>query len=756
MTEFFYDLFYMLPLGIALVLSAIGTGLANSFLSLPVGGSVVSSVFIIFLLFLRHSGKKERILVGGVMLVTAVSLFLILGKEKRELLYNRYSWIIAVFVISLIAIAIGRIAQDHIKVKLAVSVIILSAVIYIMVSKAQCPKGTLGFCLSVILIYMMEIIQRFWVKSGYVDVKKHVAYIAPIILIIGILATTIPAPAEKFDWRVAKNIWKVTVTEYKRIVGAIAANKEEYSYAGFSEDAGVKSSISDSGREVMSITNGNNSFDRLYMGGITYDKFDGHKWSTKIDSESESRELDYIETRTAISKFNQGFEIDYIKVDNITVESKLFNTKYLFTPIKTNIQSTKTILPKYKETESKLLAANKIKYGDAYNINYIQLNFDNPDLILMADTACPFEEAEWNEALKKNGLVDNNSHMSYKRYLKYRDEIYKKYGGNQKLTMEEALENANLSSEVKSIVRNVIGDATIVENSKSSGDYERLRTLADYLQTMQYTKTPDKLPKEIDNEGSYLDYFLLESQSGYCVHYATAFTLLARELGHPARYVQGYYVTGAKGGSTLVTEGNAHAWTEVYFDNFGWVIFDATPGYAVSRGWTVRRMAESEMNYRPDHLKSDSEIYDVNLEEETQEKEKNYVYILYFVIPVICAVFFCMMYLLILKIVVENNYRRMNDEEKIYFMISKNLRILKILGYPLDQFVTLEEYSAKIACNADIAETIGFLKLYEKLLYSDYEVKVEDVENVEQNYQHLKNCLKAKGIRYRFYIEYIG
>ncbi|MFR6496913.1 MAG: transglutaminase-like domain-containing protein [Ruminococcus sp.] len=40
----------------------------------------------------------------------------------------------------------------------------------------------------------------------------------------------------------------------------------------------------------------------------------------------------------------------------------------------------------------------------------------------------------------------------------------------------------------------------------------------------------------------FVNFFLLENQKGYCVHYATAGTILARHLGIPARYCEGYLV----------------------------------------------------------------------------------------------------------------------------------------------------------------------------------------------------------------------
>ena len=101
----------------------------------------------------------------------------------------------------------------------------------------------------------------------------------------------------------------------------------------------------------------------------------------------------------------------------------------------------------------------------------------------------------------------------------------------------------------------------------------------------------------------YVTYFLKEQKRGYCAHFATAATLLLRSYGIPARYVEGYVIDQSnisESGkiadyayndffsgenpiensqviSVEIPDGNAHAWTEVYIENFGWIPVDMTP-----------------------------------------------------------------------------------------------------------------------------------------------------------------------------------
>lgn len=88
-----------------------------------------------------------------------------------------------------------------------------------------------------------------------------------------------------------------------------------------------------------------------------------------------------------------------------------------------------------------------------------------------------------------------------------------------------------------------------------------------------------------------IQYFLETSHEGYCMHYASAGTLILQELGVPARYASGYVVKPGmfqKDGNGEVTakvpDYNAHAWAEIYLEDIGWVPVEMTPGYDGTSG----------------------------------------------------------------------------------------------------------------------------------------------------------------------------
>lgn len=70
--------------------------------------------------------------------------------------------------------------------------------------------------------------------------------------------------------------------------------------------------------------------------------------------------------------------------------------------------------------------------------------------------------------------------------------------------------------------------------------------------------------------------FLNDTKSGHCALYASAMTLMLREMGIPARYCTGFVAQPNGVIPTTLRSKNLHAWCEVYFDELGWVTFDPT------------------------------------------------------------------------------------------------------------------------------------------------------------------------------------
>lgn len=85
--------------------------------------------------------------------------------------------------------------------------------------------------------------------------------------------------------------------------------------------------------------------------------------------------------------------------------------------------------------------------------------------------------------------------------------------------------------------------------------------------------------------GDVTDQFLFETRSGFCEHYASAFSLLMRIGGVPSRVVTGYLggEYNALGDYLIVRQSDAHAWSEVWLQDKGWMRVDPTAAIAPER-----------------------------------------------------------------------------------------------------------------------------------------------------------------------------
>jgi transglutaminase-like putative cysteine protease len=98
-------------------------------------------------------------------------------------------------------------------------------------------------------------------------------------------------------------------------------------------------------------------------------------------------------------------------------------------------------------------------------------------------------------------------------------------------------------------------------------------------QEFYYTLEPPALG---DNP---VDQFLFDTRQGFCEHYASAFAVMMRGAGIPARVVLGYQggEFNPLGGYMIVRQSDAHAWTEVWLAGRGWTRIDPTAAVAPER-----------------------------------------------------------------------------------------------------------------------------------------------------------------------------
>ncbi len=124
-------------------------------------------------------------------------------------------------------------------------------------------------------------------------------------------------------------------------------------------------------------------------------------------------------------------------------------------------------------------------------------------------------------------------------------------------------------------------DALVEQLTKGkTNEYDKVRALFDYFSAANHFIYA--LTTKSGTTGSDIADFL-EKKQGYCEQYASALAWLVRAAHIPARVAFGFTRGGNRDKDTYtLTNLNLHAWTEVYFQGFGWVPFDATPASALA------------------------------------------------------------------------------------------------------------------------------------------------------------------------------
>ncbi|MBP3380853.1 MAG: transglutaminase domain-containing protein [Ruminococcus sp.] len=173
-------------------------------------------------------------------------------------------------------------------------------------------------------------------------------------------------------------------------------------------------------------------------------------------------------------------------------------------------------------------------------------------------------------ALRMYDFGQTGDEYENKREVTYSIEtleyMNKYYGGEW-----DALLDYGGSERIKSLAEEVTAGL--------DSEYDKAKALERYFLDSGYTYDLSYRKDKGDN----VENFLFDSKTGVCYEYATAMTLMARSLGIPARYCEGFNMqTPAQNGESgryIVTTMDAHGFPELYIKGYGWLSFEPTMAF---------------------------------------------------------------------------------------------------------------------------------------------------------------------------------
>ncbi|MEV6490892.1 DUF3488 and transglutaminase-like domain-containing protein [Actinoplanes sp. NPDC051633] len=184
----------------------------------------------------------------------------------------------------------------------------------------------------------------------------------------------------------------------------------------------------------------------------------------------------------------------------------------------------------------------------------------------------------WSYDLGSQVVFSNRTTTKDKEYTF--DYVRARYSAEALRQADPLSEGSPLRPQID-VPRDKFVDDLVKELTKGkTTEYDKVRAIYNYFSADNQFKY--SLQTSTGTSGSEIASFL-QAKVGFCQQYAAAMAWMTRAAGIPARVAFGFTRGADREGNTwTVTNRNAHAWTEVYFEGYGWVPFDATPAANVT------------------------------------------------------------------------------------------------------------------------------------------------------------------------------
>lgn len=609
-------------------------------------------------------------------------------------------------------------------------------------ARVELSQDIVAFMILYVIVVYVEWLQERWKKSRSGGFKEQMVWLSPFLALYVLVLSRMPAPTAPYDWQWAKQIGH-QIKESFLIASQnfMRGGREDFgvSFSGFSGDGELGEGFEDDAHEVMQVQGQGSLVTNVYLIGKVYDTFDGKQWVQNYHENHQERFLDTMETLYAVRRLDGRNLKDYLSETELKIRYEFFNTRYLFAPLKAEHIRSEAPGLEYTFEGGDLLLPKTQGYGTEYYVRYYQLNMGEElfDQLLDAEQEADAQlweniAGEYEEALGRKAASEAME--------AHRQRIYDYY-----------LDEAAVSEDVERYLEAVTEGAVT--------DMEKLQAIEKELSSYTYTNMPGKMPDSVTNASEFLDYFLLESKTGYCAYFATAFVLLARLEGIPARYAQGFCVPVEGSGYTAVLSNMAHAWPEVYMEGVGWIPFEPTPGYRELRytPWKVKdrnavifyEEEEEEDEEDEEELLTEDSERDIMPGAAGEENGSRVIWLFALGVPALITG-----YLLVLAseyLLCAYRYQRMDQEGKFKTEVRKNIRVLAWLGLVRGSRETLQEMRRR-GMEMLGGMQLRFIEDYESVVYGDKQVGEEMMGGVKEEREQLMALVRReKKLAYMFY-----
>lgn len=305
------------------------------------------------------------------------------------------------------------------------------------------------------------------------------------------------------------------------------------------EDFAIQESFSFNNIEVLRVQSRN----LRYLKSDTFEIYEGGAWKRYDELPYLDNDGDFVQESIL---FDPTDYTNYYTIENVEVIVKNINTNVLFVP--------------------------NYALSDSYFEGGVSIRVDPRRGIYYAD-----ELLEGNYRYNFNAVIPSYGNPNFDELVRLSSNEQLPSGLDVYLT----LPTENMLS-IKALAEEITEDY--------DNPYDKALAIESYLkERYTYEEEPGAVPEGRDP----VEYFLFNSKAGFCQQFSSAFILMARSVGIPARYATGFYVDVfepedyddymaeqgfMRDGMTSVYDSDSHTWAEAYFPEVGWIMFEATPG----------------------------------------------------------------------------------------------------------------------------------------------------------------------------------
>lgn len=734
MTGFVFDLLYALP-AVFFFGTFINTYIIGE-ISRPLV-YIIMTVGCIFVLLYRHFSMQLRIIFSGITVFILLGAFFAIRGLRPEFfgeygLFILWEFLTGVGICLVCQILSLNIAGKWIYAGALFSGLFISLFLGLRVNAFCVSSAFLG-----VAVTLCEMLQLNRSKN----VKKYLVFLTPFLLVFFLILSISKAPLKPYDWHNFINAWhrvKEITFELKQKLFYDHDEDYEATMIDFSEEGNFGGNIVEGGHEIMNISSGRNKGESIYLVGTTFDTFEDMEWKHSSIENSNGRFFDSLEGLCTAAAIDSQNSTDYVRTENIDITFLAYSTRHAFAPSKTLDMAMNNQVVSLTVENGDLFFEDTKGYKTNYRVLFLKINGNSSAIEKLTGGEYSFDEKLYDKVAGKYGLR-NNPDLSYEKYLEYKESIEGEY-----------LPYTEVSDEIRERLDYI--------ESLTENPYERLCILEKELKKMTYSTQPGNMPDYVKTPEDYLDYFCFKSGKGYCSHFATAFALMARAMGIPSRFVQGYCVPVTDGVSVAETS-MAHAWVECYLEGAGWVAFDPSEGHGAATYWVTsdeKNIDVHKIDYYESMFSISSHDNGNLFETEEEPEQKTRIHIKWYVIviPLLGIILFVSGFFVLELNIFERRINKADSEKKAKLLCRANMNMLSYCGYRLKEGETLEEFGERILL--EVSKTgLKFLPVFERILYAQSSVEISDVASVKESFDRIRLILKdeKKILFYWYYLK---